>query len=352
MPYGTQHARTCAPELEKALRSGPFHVALRAAITARGLPLHRVRHLLTQHGVSVCVTTLSYWQHGARHPQRAESLRAVCALEAVLELPADSLIRLLSDDLAHDLADIRADLFGEALSVGGIGQGGIGEGGLSADGFGDRPGEHRPAAHSYRSLAEASAVRDRFLTELGAPPDGGLRTVGLHERVRIGVSRELLGLDSQHIVRAHVDGVDRYVAVHHGDPGCRTRHISVRALENCRTGRVRRHRETGVVVAELLFDARLRSGDTFLFRYGFEDGTAGPSSEYLHAFDAAGGQYALQVRFADGKLPARCQRLAQYSPAAPRGGRRDLPLSDLHRSVHLVEPQVRAGIVGIGWDWD
>ncbi|MFC9532398.1 hypothetical protein [Streptomyces sp. NPDC056975] len=315
MSYGTQHADTGTPALETALRAGPFHVALRAAITARGLPLHRVQHHLTRHGVTVGVTSLSYWQQGARRPQRTESLRAVRALEEILDLPDESLIRLLAKDEEH-------------------------------------AARQRPSTRSYRSLVEASGVLEQFLAELGSSPDGGLHTVGHHERVRIGARRELLGLDSQHIVRAHQDGVDRYVAVHHGDPGCSTDHVSVRALENCRTGRVRRHRGTGVVVAELLFDARLRAGDTFLFRYGFEDGTAGPSSEYLRGFGFAGGQYALQVRFTEGVLPVRCHRFTQHSAAAPRGGHQDLPLSASHRAVHVVEPQVRAGILGIGWDWE
>lgn len=101
MSYGTQHADTGAPALETALRAGPFHVALRAAITARGLPLHRVQHHLTRHGVTVGVTSLSYWQQGARRPQRTESLRAVRALEEILDLPDESLIRLLARDEEH-----------------------------------------------------------------------------------------------------------------------------------------------------------------------------------------------------------------------------------------------------------
>jgi hypothetical protein len=126
----------------------------------------------------------------------------------------------------------------------------------------------------------------------------------------------------------------------------------VHAVENCRTGRVRVHEDTGVLVAELLFDTRLRAGDTFLFRYGIEDGTAGVSREYVRGFGPAGGQYALQVRFDARALPSRCHRFAQHSPAAPRSGRQELRLSDPHHSVHLVEPRVRTGIVGIGWDWE
>jgi hypothetical protein len=315
MRHGTQHADVATTELETALRGGPFHVALRAAITARGLPLQRVQHHLSRYGVKVGVTSLSYWQQGARRPQRPESLRAVRALEEILQLPDESLIRLLAE------AEERSD-------------------------------PERPTRRSYRSLVEASGVLERLLAELDSPLDGGLHTIGHHEQVRIGARRELLGRESHHIVRAHKDGVDRYVAIHHGDPGCAPDRTTVRALENCRTGRVRWHGGTGVLVAELLFDTRLRAGDTFLFRYAFEDGTAGASSEYVRGFGFAGGQYALQVHFTENALPVRCHRFTQHSAAAPRSGRQELTLSGHHRSVHLVEPRVRSGIVGIGWDWE
>ncbi|MYU21650.1 hypothetical protein [Streptomyces sp. SID8352] len=316
MQHATQHADAATEVLDSALRGGPFHVALRAAIAARGLPLQRVQHHLSRHGVKVGVTSLSYWQQGARRPQRPESLRAVRALEEILQLPEESLIRLLGEPCGP---------------------------------CGDRPS----AARSYRAQMEASGVLDRLLADLGqAAPGGGLLTLAHHERVRVGARRELAGRDSQHIVRAQRDGVDRFLAVHHGDPGCDPARMTVRALENCRTGRVRSHHDTGVLVTELLFDTRLGSGDTHLFRYAVEDGTALASREYLRDFEAAGGQYALQVRFDPAALPVRCHRFTQPSAAAPRGGRRDLPLSGLHRSVHLVEPRVRAGIVGIGWDWE
>lgn len=304
-----------APDLAGALRSGPFHSALRAAIVARQLPLHRVRHHLARRGVTIGLTSLSYWQQGARRPQRPESMRAVRALEEILELPEESLIRLLGP--APDAAAPR-----------------------------------RPAVRSYGSLTEASGTVERLLAELGSAPDGGVHTVGHHERVRIGAHRQLLGRDSQQIVRAHRDGVDRYMAVHHGDPGCSPSDVAVYAMENCRTGRVRWDDRTGVLVAELLFDARLRAGDTHMFQYGFEDGTARSSTEYVRGFGSAGGQYALQVRFADDALPVRCHRFAQRSAAGPRDGRHELALSGSHRSVHMVEPQVRAGVVGIGWDWE
>lgn len=277
------------PDLPRLLRGGPFHLALRAALTARGLPLHRVQHRLAAQGIKVGVTSLSYWQQGARRPQRPESLRAVRALEQILELPEGTLLRLLSAPQ------------------------------------GARSAPNRPPARSYRALVSAGAAVDELLAGLELPADGGLHTVGHHERVRVGAGGELLDRASQHVVRAHRDGVDRYLAVHHGDPGCDPERIRVRAGENCRTGRVRWHREAGVMVAELLFDARLRSGDTYLFGYGFEDGTGGRCTEYVRGFTYTGGQYVLQVRFDEAALPVRSPALRPQQPgrAAHRTGGSD-----------------------------
>ncbi|MFE5946217.1 hypothetical protein [Streptomyces sp. NPDC056480] len=302
-------------DLAQLLHTGPFHLALRTALAVRGLPLQRVQHHLAHRGVKVGVTSLSYWQQGARRPQRPESLKAVRALEEVLQLPGNSLLRLLTDD-----ASARSEV-------------------------------ERPAARSYRSLVEASGSVEELLAGLESPTDGGLHTVGHHERVRVGAGRELVGRDSQQVVRAHRDGVDRYLAIHHGDQGCDPSRVGVRAAENCRTGRVRWDAETGVLVAELLFDTRLRAGDTYLFSYGFEDGTGGPSGEYVRGFSFAGGQYVLQVRFDEAALPVRCRRFAQASAGAPRGGRAELTVSGRHRTVHVVEQGVRPGILGIDWDW-
>ncbi|MFC5723015.1 hypothetical protein ACFP1Z_22875 [Streptomyces gamaensis] len=301
-------------ELAQALRTGPFHHALRTALSARGLALHRVQHRLAQRGVRVGVTSLSYWQQGARRPRRPESLRAVRLLEDVLELPAHALTRLLEQPPA------------------------------------ERSGE-RPPSRSYRSLVEESRALERLLAELEAPPDGGLHTVCHLERVLIGSEREMRSRDSQHVVRAHRDGVDRYIAIHHGDPGCDPSRVVVRATENCRVGRVRWHARSGVLVAELLFDARLRCGETYVLGYGFDDGTGGPSSEYVRGFSFAGGQYVLQVRFDAAALPVRCHRFTRTSAAGPRCGRQELTLAGRHRGVHVVEQGVRPGIVGIAWDW-
>ncbi|WP_046775372.1 hypothetical protein [Streptomyces yangpuensis] len=302
-------------ELNRLLRGGPFHLALRAALAARGLPLQRVQHRLAAQGIKVGVTSLSYWQQGARRPRQPESLRAVTALERILELPEGALVRLLA-----------------APAPGG--------------------GTAQPPGRSYRALFSGGGTVERLLDGMELPPDGGLHSLGHHERVRIGPGGELRVRESQQIVRAHRDGVDRYLAVHHGDPGSDVSRVRVTAYENCRTGRVRCHPEAGVVVAELLFDAGLRRGDTYVFGYGIEDGTGPRSDEYVRGFSYAGGQYVLQVRFDEAALPVRCRRFARTGPDAPRTGLADLTPNGRHRAVHLVEQAVRRGILGIAWDWD
>ncbi|TXS51042.1 hypothetical protein [Streptomyces sp. t39] len=305
-------------ELARVLNTGPFHQALRAALSVRGLPLQRVQHHLAHRGIKVGVTSLCYWQQGARRPRRPESLRAVRALEEVLELPAHSLIRLLGTD---------------------------GTGGR-------RPAPApAPAVRAYRGLAELTGEAERLLGG-SAPQPGGLETLALQERVRIGADRRLLGRDAQHVVRARRDGVDRFLAVHRGEAGCDPDRVEISALENCRPGRIRRDRAAGTVVAELLFDGALRVGETYVFGYGVEDGTGGPSGACVRGFGGRGGQYLLQVRFAPGALPLRCHRFASAADGTPRGVRTELAVSRRHRTVHLLEQGVRPGAVGIEWQWE
>ena len=66
MRDGTVMRKAATAESETVLRGGPFHVALRAAIAARGLPLQRVQHHLTRYGVKVGVT--EPWSLAAGRP--------------------------------------------------------------------------------------------------------------------------------------------------------------------------------------------------------------------------------------------------------------------------------------------
>ena len=82
-------------ELSRLLAAGPFDVALRAAIRARGLGLDRIRYRLRGRGTTVSLATLSHWQSGRCRPERPESLEALRNLEDILNVPDGSLSRLL-----------------------------------------------------------------------------------------------------------------------------------------------------------------------------------------------------------------------------------------------------------------
>ncbi|WSL80753.1 hypothetical protein OG403_22475 [Kitasatospora sp. NBC_01266] len=316
MSVGTA-PRGSRPDLATVLRTGPFHLALRTALAARGLALHRVQQHLAHRGVHVGVTSLSYWQQGRRRPERAESLRAVGALEEVLELPAGSLTRLLGPRRGRSAEP--------AMTV---------------------------ATRPYRDLIAPADAVDELLAELPGPRDTGLHTLTHIERIRVGADGRLLRRDSQHAVRAHRDGIDRYLAIYQGDPGCDVSQVRVRAEENCRPGRTARAPDSQLVIAELLLDRRLRTGETHLLGYGFDDAPApDPSTEFVRGFNSGTGQYVLQVTFHPAALPVRCHRFARSAPGAEPYEREELTLDGQH-GVLLAATGLAPCLLGISWDWE
>ncbi|CAM5587320.1 hypothetical protein SCALM49S_05135 [Streptomyces californicus] len=191
---------------------------------------------------------------------------------------------------------------------------------------------------------------ERLLAAMESPVDGGLHTVGHQERVRIGARRELAGRTSRHVGRVPPR---RWTARSGGAPGrsgVKAARIAVRALENCRRAWFAGPGRRGCWWRSCCSTPGCGPASTYLFGYGFEDGTGGASDEYVRGFSFGGGQYVLQVGFDESALPVRCRRFAQASAGSVRGAREDL--TDAHRTVHLVEEGVRPGLIGIDWDWE
>ncbi|WP_197320186.1 hypothetical protein [Saccharomonospora sp. NB11] len=84
-----------------------FSEELRFAISTSGLSLDRIQVRLQERGVPVSVTALSYWQSGKRQPERQRSLRAVLALEEILDVPPGSLLSLLPPPRPRGIASRR-----------------------------------------------------------------------------------------------------------------------------------------------------------------------------------------------------------------------------------------------------
>lgn len=299
-----------------ALRTGPFEVALRAAIDARGLPLERLRSRLAERGLHVGIATLSYWQRGLRRPERPESMRVLAGLEDLLGVPKHSLTVLLGPPRPRGAAT---------------------------------RGGNWP--HPYTEIMSSKGGLDRLLAELDSPAAGKLHVVGQYDTVTMGPNREAVSIATTMVVRAFYDGVDRALVICHGERGTDVERSEIVAGDSCRLGRVRRDPSECVVVAEMLFDRSLRAGETHLLSYEFLGNSTVECDRQVCGFRFPANQYVMQVRFHPAALPVGCRRFAARSSSGPEEQATELTL-DSHHTVHFVATDLRPGVVGIRWDWD
>ncbi|XVV06517.1 hypothetical protein ACQPW3_14455 [Actinosynnema sp. CA-248983] len=302
------------PDVDVLLRTGPFHEALRAAIDRSGLTLERLRERLARRGIHVSLATLSYWRLGRSRPERADSLRAVQAIEAILGLPRHSLESLLGPPRPRG-----------------------------------RWAARRRATGRYGSMLQPAQSLAETVDALVGPSDGNLRLWCQDDAVSVDGCGAIRRIHTRQVLLA-VDGhPDRHLAVYCADPGTDPDAIVPEAVENCRLGRVRRHPRSPVIAVELLFDHALRAGQTHLLEYAFtvEDGTE--AVDYRRAFRYPVGSYVMSVRFTEPRLPVRCFALSQHDDGPEERGA-DLVLAP-GRLVHLTAKDVPRGVLGIGWEW-
>ncbi|MBG6087826.1 hypothetical protein [Actinomadura viridis] len=295
-------------DLLQTLQYGPFNVALHAAIRARGLSLEALRRRLEEQGIAVSLSTLSYWQRGRTRPERADSLRAVRALEVILGLPRHSLLTLL------------------------------------------KPAAERPAGPwlPVEELCPEPGVRD-LLDEIGERGERLLTGLSLHDQHVIGPRRQLREVRSRAVFQAQQRGVDRWIAVYHHPHGVLP---SSRTARGCRFGRVRMDAASGLIAAELLFDRALGRGETYLLEYGFGfEETGPPVWEEGRGFRTPHHEFLMEVRFHPSALPARCYRTWRPDAQTALKDSADLRLSGYH-SAHFIEFGVPAGFHGMRWEWD
>lgn len=282
------------------LYTGPFHTAFRAAIRDSGLTLDRLRCRLARRGITVGLSSLSDWQNGRSRPEQANSLRAVRAIEEILELPAGSLTQLLTAVRRPTLPDIGA-------------------------------------------VAE-------LLDSLPGSRERGFELISIHHKVIINAHRRTALVWTRTAIRALHDGIDRYVVRYYGNPGCVAALVRPQPLANCRLGRFLPHPDAPALVFELLFDQSLRAGETWVFESQVVDRSASETTEFAYGFRIPAEQYLLEVRFHPKALPARCYTFAQLDLDDERHPTRELTLSKYH-TVHLIASAITSGVLGIKWDW-
>ncbi|WP_218952135.1 hypothetical protein [Amycolatopsis anabasis] len=307
-----------APGVDVLLRTGPFHSALRASIEHSGLTLEGLRHRLEQRGIRVSMASLSYWQRGRSRPERADSLRAVRAIESIVGLPPHSLAALLGPPRPR----------------------------------GRWTAKSAAMSRRYDGILEPALALAQVVEPVLGPSDHKLRVLFSEDMVTVGLDRAIRSVRTRMVVQAVEDDPDRHLAVYSAEPGSDAREILPLAHENCRLGRISRHSQAAVIAIELLFDRRLRAGETHLFDYEFGIRSPAASFDYRRGFRYPADTYVLGVRFAESALPVRCFELTQFGaqggPCAPDG---ELTLTG-GRWVHRLDRQVQPGVLGIAWEWD
>lgn len=279
------------------LAAGPFHEALREAIAASGLALDRIRYRLRLRDVSISVPTLSNWQSGRRRPERAESLRALAELEAVLDLPPAALRSLL--------------------------------------------GPPRPRGRAAHPKGPDAIIKawgepvERLLKGIDTASDGRLTRLSHHDRIQVDQNGRLVEVANRLVLRASHDGADRWVLV--WDAGQAEQLPEIVAGQHCRLRRLNVDRDSGMMVGELVFDAPLARGETIIMEYRIAN--TAEQGRFFRRLHRTTRDYVLEARFDPLALPARCARIESdaYDLAPSPTG-----------SVHLVEFNA-AGTIGIRW---
>lgn len=301
-------------DLAHALRTGPFSAALHLAIEDRGIRLEEIQQRLASAGVSLSITTLSYWRRGRSRPERPDSIRAVRLLEQILALPAESLIVQLGPRrprgrwLSQPPGTIEIDrLFSDSVSV-------------------------------VKMISELDRWMYHELTRLS-----------LHDVYLVGADRQEISLTCRQVLRANTDRVSRTVGIFRTDD--LTALTQINALRNCRLGRIRTDPGTGLLAAEIIFDRLLAQGDTVVIEYEFLSSSTTATDNYYRGFSVPVSEYVLQIQFDRNAVPARCYRFERRGLHAPDQGLREVWIGSTH-GAHLVASDVAPGIAGMRWEWE
>ncbi|UQA91926.1 XRE family transcriptional regulator [Streptomyces halobius] len=309
----TPHARRDRAHTIPTAES-PFADAFREALRQRGLGLERVRERLDAQGISISLATLSYWQRGRSQPERAQSLRAVDALETILELPDGALRSLL--------------------------------------------GPHRPRGRGMaeppdltasQSVFGANSVEEQALGEAFAQFNEDVSAVVVKETLRLDEHRCIREYSVNQVVRATRDGASRLTAVHCIDDAAAE---SIDVFARCgRLGTVRFHPELRTVVVEILFGRELARNETALIDYGILLGRSQQiSMHHERRMRVNLREYLLHVYFHPAALPLTCHRYYREHIGAGKRCTSRIALDALH-TAHMLPVRCPAGVHGMSWEW-
>jgi hypothetical protein len=313
------------PDLEQALETGPFDRALQLAITHRGLKLAAIERRLVAQNTPVARSTLSYWQQGRRQPERESSRRALTALEEILNLPSLSLVNLVGAPKPR----------GRWI--------GYRRGGLQ-----------------WSEMWDDGEAVEQVLTSDSRRESGKVEDISLYESFSIGAHRERRWKFTQVLTRALEDGADRAIVLYGADVDVDVRDVKLKAVSNCRAGRVRYLPESRLAAFEVLLGRSMRVGETHLYAYRLdyaESASAAPAS----SSDASGNVtgrifrdpvhlYVMQAEFHPETLPVSCSWVQRARQSAEERTVAELSLT-AQNTAHFSLESSPPGAHAIRWEW-
>jgi hypothetical protein len=191
-----------------------------------------------------------------------------------------------------------------------------------------------------------------LLNRVDTSSDGNLARISQHDRCEVNADRQLRSVRVQQVLRAEQDGVDRWVLVYDWETATPSA-PEITGLRNCRLGRIAVDHEAHVLVAELLFDRSLSTGETLIMEYQVNNpvsdhGTIADS--YCRRLRLPVRDYVVEVQFDPDAVPARCQQFSSPAGDVRLARRRNLTVSTTGEA-HAVALGVGPGLFGIEWDW-
>ncbi|GAA1201458.1 hypothetical protein [Prauserella alba] len=284
-----------------------FSAALRSAIATSGLGLDRIQARLQDHGITISVTALSYWQSGKRQPERQSSISAVRTLEEILDVPAGTLLGLLPPPRPR--------------------------GSTSRRRLDDRS-QRRLSLDDARDVALVGLHDHCVVTTGDTPGDGPHSTV-----------------TAKAVFRARADGQDRWLLAYRQDGSDGGEAApDLTALRNCSVGRIEADPATNLTLAELIFSNAIDAGETQLVEYSLSyqhDPCPDTRKAHFREFWEPVPEYLLEVDFDPARPPAQCWRYS-YRSHGGTAESQDVALDDRGRA-HAVAVDFGPGVFGIGW---
>ncbi|WP_018682618.1 helix-turn-helix domain-containing protein [Actinokineospora enzanensis] len=291
-----------------------FPAVLSGAIESSGLSLEQLQRKLADEGVRVSLSTLSYWRRGRTRPERPESLRAVEAIEEVLNLPHGYLTGLLGPRKPR----------GRWVARGGI-------------------------VHPHDELWDNTSGLSSVLLELGEADPGEVTYLQIHDQHHLDHQGRDFRTRVRMLLRSEVDGLGSLVVLHRAEDTDRALPTLSSAV-GCAIGRVRDIPSCRFTAGEILLDRQLNTGQTAVIEFEVHWFGATRSVRYVRTSRRPVRDYLVEVNFHPSRLPAQCFAFTQTGADAREIRAETLDVGR-YGGVHTSIQGAGLPIVGIRWTW-